>query len=268
MAVVVTESVKSRSITNGANPAAELVYDIRDATGEADAEAGLIAAAPTTFNDLVVVDTKLKPVDGISMWVGTVVYGRVKDAPKEEGDSTFTFETGGGTEHITQGIALIDSESDSTVPDVGATIGVTKDGIDGVDIVVARYEFTETHYIADADVDLTFKQTLNAVTGTVNDSSFKGLAAGECLFLGASGTYDAETELWAITYRFSGSENKTGIAINGITATIDKKGWEVVWVYYEEVEDSSAHVIVQTPLAAFVVQVYEEGDFSALGIGV
>jgi len=37
-------------------------------------------------------------------------------------------------------------------------------------------------------------------------------------------------------------------------------------VRYTDVEDTSAKMLVKQPVAAYVEKVYEEGDFSGLGI--
>ena len=46
-----------------------------------------------------------------------------------------------------------------------------------------------------------------------------------------------------------------------------KKGWEYLWVRYADEEDAAAKMLVKRPIAAYVEKVYEEGDFSQLGIG-
>ena len=48
-------------------------------------------------------------------------------------------------------------------------------------------------------------------------------------------------------------------------ASVNKKGWEYVWVRYADAEDQD--VLVKQPIAVYVERVYEEGDFAALGIG-
>lgn len=92
-----------------------------------------------------------------------------------------------------------------------------------------------------------------------------GLAAGECLFLGASGSKRG-AEDWEITYRFAGSPNRTGLVVGPITG-ISKKGWEYMWVRYADSEDAAARTIVKKPVAVYIERVYEEGNFAALGIG-
>jgi hypothetical protein len=85
------------------------------------------------------------------------------------------------------------------------------------------------------------------------------------LFLGASGAKRGEED-WEITFRFAASPNMTGLQIGDITG-INKKGWEYLWVRYADDEDANAKVLIKKPIAAYVEKVYEDGDFSGLGIG-
>ena len=39
-----------------------------------------------------------------------------------------------------------------------------------------------------------------------------------------------------------------------------------MWVRYADAEDATAKAIVEKPVAVYVGEVYEEGDFSGLGI--
>jgi hypothetical protein len=98
----------------------------------------------------------------------------------------------------------------------------------------------------------------------VNDTEFRGRAAGEVLFLGATGAKRGRGD-WEITFRFAASPNATGIAIGDITG-IAKNGWDYLWVLYEEQEDSTAKALVKYPKAVYVEEVYPEGDFDALEI--
>ena len=52
----------------------------------------------------------------------------------------------------------------------------------------------------------------------------------------------------------------------GEISGISKKGWEYLWVRYGDAEDTAAKAIVKKPMAAYVEKVYEDGDFSSLGI--
>ena len=190
-----------------------------------------------------------------------------EEIPPEVGESSFSFDTGGGTQHITQSIQTINKYAPpgKTAPDFKGAVGVTHDNVEGVDITIPVYNFSETHYLDDAVVTPSYRGTLFNLTGKVNNDSFKGMAAGECLFLGASGSKRGSDD-WEITFRFAASPNKTGLTVGEITG-IDKKGWEYMWVRYADSEDTAAKAIVKKPVAAYIEKVYDEGDFSQLGIG-
>ncbi len=127
------------------------------------------------------------------------------------------------------------------------------------------YNFSETHYIAAENVTQAYKAILFALTGRLNAASFRGFAAGEVLFLGASGSKRGEED-WEITFRFAASPNVSGLSVGNITG-IAKRGWDYLWVRYVDVEDTAAKAIVKRPVAAYVERVYYDGDYSALGIG-
>ena len=135
--------------------------------------------------------------------------------------------------------------------------------MEGTDVTIPVYSFTETHYIPIALVTGAYKATLFGLTGRTNNAGFKGFAIGEVLFLGASGSQRGEDD-WEITFRFAASPNVTGLTIGDING-IDKKGWEYIWVRYADAEDQK--VLVKQPIAVYVEKVYEEGNFAGLGIG-
>ena len=273
MPIVCTENIDSRQFTDGQS--AELTYTVRGTDDESAATAALKGTAPATFNDLVRQPVSVEPVHidtgspDACVWTGTARYVPASAAEKapETGDSVFSFDTGGGTQHITQSIQTIGSyAADGTPPDFQGAIGVTHDNVEGVDITVPVYNFSETHYLAAEVVTPAYKGTLFSLTGKVNSGSFRGLAEGECLFLGASGSQRGIGEDWEVTFRFAGSPNRTGISVGPITG-IDKKGWEYLWVRYADAEDEPSKTLVKQPIAAYVEKVYESGNFAGLGIG-
>ena len=274
MPITCTENIDSRQYTE--DQSAELVYSIRGTADEDAALSSLKATAPDTFHGLVRQPPTVEPVhiDAASggadrcIWTGTAQYApRQYEQPPETGDSSFSFDTGGGTQHITQAITTVHKYAASgTAPDFKGAIGVTHDNVEGVDITVPVYNFSETHYLPDSQVTPAYKGTLFNLTGKVNNASFRGLAAGECLFLGASGSQRGAGEDWEITFKFAGSPNRTGITVGPITG-IAKKGWEYLWVRYADTEDTASNTLVKQPVAAYVEKVYEDGNFSSLGIG-
>jgi hypothetical protein len=115
----------------------------------------------------------------------------------------------------------------------------------------------------DAVVDQAYKLTLFNLTGRTNNAVFKGFAAGEVLFLGASGSKRG-SNLWEITFRFAASPNVTGLTVGSITG-IAKSGWDYLWVRYADAEDQN--VLVKQPIAVYVERMYESGNFAGLLIG-
>ena len=91
---------------------------------------------------------------------------------------------------------------------------------------------------------------------------FKGLAAGECLFLGAAGSKRGLGD-WEITFRFAGSPNVTGLAVGPISG-ISKKGWEYLWVRYKT--EQGNNTLKQVPAQVNVEQVIETYEFANLGL--
>lgn len=130
---------------------------------------------------------------------------------------------------------------------------------------VPVYNFSETHYIDAALMTGAYKAALFFLTGAVNNAPFRGFAAGEVLFLGASGSKRGQDD-WEIRFRFAASPNVTGLVVGSITG-INKRGWEYLWGRYADAEDTAAKALVKRPVAAYVEQVYPYGDFSGLGIG-
>jgi len=275
MPTSLTEKYDSRKVTtdpDGDAQSAEFVYTL---TGVADENSARILATnstASTYGDLIRKSITLEPVHintadlGACIWEITVQYGE-REEPESGDPSVFSFDTGGGTQHITQSLGTIGSyAATGTAPDFKGAVGVTHDNVEGVDITVPVYSFSETHYLTAAQVTAAYKGTLFNLTGKVNNASFRGLAAGECLFLGASGSQRGPGEDWEITFKFAGSPNRTGITVGPITG-IAKKGWEYLWVRYADTEDAASNTLVKQPVAAYVEKVYEDGSFSSLGIG-
>ena len=272
MPVTCTEKPDSRQYTE--DQSAELVYSIRGTADEDAAMTALKATAPDTFRGLVRQPPAVEPVhiDTVNpdrcIWTGTAQYAPYQyEPPPQTGDSSFSFDTASGTQHITQSITTVGSYAAAgTAPDFRGAIGVTHDNVEGVDITVPVYNFSETHYLPASQVTNAYKGTLFELTGKVNSAAFKGLAAGECLFMGASGSRREGEDDWEITFRFAASPNRTGISVGPITG-IAKKGWEYLWVRYADVEDPASNTLVKQPVAAYVEKVYEEASFAGLGIG-
>ncbi len=277
MPVTVEEKSDSREMTDGES--AELIYIIRGTDSDVTAMSELKTQSPAEYNGMVRGKCRIEPVHieqgnaDKCIWLGTVPYNKstyTPFEPPETGETAFAFETGGGTQHITQSMSTVGSYAPpgKTAPDFKGAIGVTHDNVEGVDIGVPVFNFSVTWYRA--SMSSTYIGNLFNLTNKVNDAVFTvtidgvqvSFAAGEVLFRGASGGKRGSGD-WEITGRFSASPNRTNLTVGSITG-ISKKGWEYMWVRYADAEDSAAKAIVKEPVAAYIEKVYEDGNFSVL----
>jgi hypothetical protein len=262
MPAVITERYNSRQATESDSPTTELLYTVSGTEDDVEVRSLVEATIPASYLGLLHQSYTIEPIGG-GVWEITVQYSQYE--PKDNGQSSFAFDTGGGTTHVTQSRQTLGSYAPAgmTAPDFQGAIGVTLDSVEGTDITVPVYNFSETHYLNNALVTGSYKLTLFSLTGRINGSGFKGFAAGEVLFLGASGSKRG-SDNWEITYRFAASPNVTGLTVGPISG-ITKRGWDYLWVRYADAEDQ--YVLVKRPIAAYVERVYLDGNFAALGIG-
>jgi hypothetical protein len=273
MPATVAEKFASRA---GDNSSIDLLYVVSGTDDDVAARSALASGAPATYSGLVRDDESVhvEPV-GSGVWDGKVRYIKPSYQAPATGDASFSFDTTGGSQHITQSKQTIQkyAPSGQTAPDFGGAIGVTHDSVEGVDITVPVFSFSVTRYVSTANMNQAFIETLYALTGKTNSASWTvnidgvtmTFAAGEALFLGAGGSKRKSEQDWELGFRFAASPNATGLTIGGITG-ISKKGWEYLWVRYADSEDTSAKAIVKKPVAVYVEKVYDEGDFTGLGL--
>lgn len=213
---------------------------------------------------------------GDQAWQVTASYkkaGIEDDTKREPLKRSRSFETGGATTHITQ--ALYEVPFPGGAPYQHFAIGVDGNGVSGVDIVTPALNWTEDYEVPHSYVTSVYIKTLATLTGTVNNATFRSFAAGEVLFLGASGGHEWDTDRgdgpWKLSYKFVASPNAgsgqstPAITVGDITG-ITKKGHEYMWVRYED--SVSDNTLLKKPKHVYVNQVYREANFAALGIGV
>jgi len=246
-------------------------------TGAADEDAALAAArskaASHTVKGMALDTVEVSERVNGDTWKVKAVYaedggGGGGDDTGTEETSSFAFDTGGGTMHLNQSLKTV-SKAPNDAPDYGGAIEVDNEGnVNGVDVTMPVLNFTETHTMNGGRVTTSYKKAVAALTGTVNRSSFRGFSAGEVLFLGASGSKRSKkaSAAWEITFRFAVSANQSSVKVGDLTVS-NKKGWNYLWVRYADKVSENKKNMVKKPVAAYVEQVYPEGDFGNLGIG-
>lgn len=196
------------------------------------------------------------------------------DDPLNEFNTTMSFNLVGGTTHITNSLAVINTYTASgfTAMDFKGAIGVefsaggSQTRVRGLDIFTPILDYTYTTQFANDVVTDSYIDTIFALTGQVNNATFKGRPAGSVLFKGARGSRKGQ-DRWEIGFEFAYSENKTGLTIGDITG-IDKKGWEYLDILYMPAASRVNGLDVSVPQQVTIHKVYETGNFKNLLIGV
>ena len=258
--------VESKALVASEKSRAEIPYVVRDAAAESDVYNAVLEASPAVYKDMVRKSIEIREhvIDGT--YRAFAIY-QPRDANDEKPDPAATvvsFDTGGGTQHITSAkehIAAYGKPWDQA--QLGSAIGFDGEHVQGVDIVLPVFNFTFERVVKKEEMTPAYFHLLFAQTATVNDGEFHGFAAGEVLFLGASGTTIGTKGDWKLTFRFSALKNQTGLKAGDI-AGISKKGWEYLWVQYQDHADPLQKLLVKKPIAAYVERVYDSGAFLGL----
>jgi len=232
---------------------------------------------------------------GDKAWQVTIAYERsgIDSADTTPIRRARSFDTSGGTTHITtspvigtvtkplvnQGERRWGPSGENTnVPRQYGVIGADGDRVNGVEIETRGLTWEEVYDVPSSYVTNTYIRSVAAVTKTVNDATFRGFQAGEVFFHGCSGSGQWDNDIgdspWNLRFRFTASPNAkvSGGTIGALTVgaitNVEKNGHDYLWTVYEKVEDSATSSLLQKPRYVYVTQVYDWGDFSALGIGV
>ena len=268
MAATLHELFAGRTETLGDKPKAEIAYVVLGAVDEAEVRTLALAQIPTAYQGMYRKTVTLDERLNASTWKVVAAYEAPEPQQQDNPEPTFAFDTGGGTQHVTQSIQTIGRYGPSASTALGGAIGYDGQNVAGVDITIPVYQFSETHYLAPSYVTQGYKTTLMGLTGAVNSATFRGFQAGEVLFMGASGTrrgVDTD-DRWEIAYKFAASPNQSGMSVGSISS-IQKRGWDYLWVQYGDDVDATAKVLIKKPIAVYVEQVYPFASFAGLGIG-
>ena len=243
-----------------------LTYSLAGIGDDLVAEAYVLAATPRIYNGLFRQNISLKP-QGAGMWDVEVPYGPMEKP--DVGEFTVSFDTSGGTAHITQALEhILSYERDfGTAPDHSGAIGVTENGPEGTEIVVSQFAWTEHWVLPLSYASFSYALTLKALTGKVNETSFRNFQPGEVRFDGTQARASSKDPTHAaLDYRFTQSDNVAD-AMPDFQTGIVKQGWHYIWVEYEKAEDSLSKSLVHQPKAAHVERLYKKAEFGLLGIG-
>jgi hypothetical protein len=178
---------------------------------------------------------------------------------KQTGSLNWGFDTTGGTLNIKAALSHIETYPDGNAEHDGA-LGVNGDDIEGAEIIIPAGKINVSFKHAAGFITLAQAKTLMRNTGKVNSAPFMTFAAGEVLFLGATGNDGSDSEA-EIAYQFAVSENLQAQTIAGI-ANVNKDGWDYLWIEFKSGVDAARPV--KTPLSVHVDRVYHRVNLSTL----
>lgn len=261
MTIRMTESRDSRATTQNP-PTKTYRFTIAGTNNDAEVKAYAMGATPNVVAALEGIlyrqDVRINPV-GYNVWKVEIPYGSRKT---ELGSYRISFDTSGGTVHLTHSRQTVNSYGTSP-PNHQQAIGVNGDQVEGVDVVIPALT-VNIHFKHPAGfISLPQIKTLAAYTGAVNSASFLTFDAGEVLFLGARGAEGSEVET-EVEYNFAMSQNINGLTIGSLT--IDKEGHDYLWFRWQDAVSNNK--TAKQPQFAYVERVYARADLAAvLGFG-
>jgi hypothetical protein len=214
------------------------------------------ARLPARWRDLYLQSFDVDPMGG-DAWDVIAHYGLV-----DRTSNVYNLDTSGGNAHITQSLGT--SGRYGTAPDLNGAIGFDGERVEGTDVNMRKFAWNEQYRLEKVRFTQSYKLVLFNLTYTVNSSTFRGFAAGQVMFNGATasqqGSHDVE-----ITYYFEASPN-LGSHMVGAIAVASKLGWEYEWVRYQKSEADNR--LATAPDGVYVERVYAYGNLALLGIGV
>jgi hypothetical protein len=142
-------------------------------------------------------------------------------------------------------------------------IGVDADGnINGCKVLTGYRTRTEIFYMPLRRLSTKYEKALDQLVGAINNKAFRGYAAGEVRFDGATYTYrEGQEEPVRVTFKYSISANMEKVKFGKWKMT--KRGWDYAWIKYTTDEADGE------PVAEYAVidEVSTYDDFGKLGIG-
>jgi hypothetical protein len=285
------ESFDSRQVHQDASgKTMPLKFTVLGLTSEDDVYAALALATPLAIGNMVRGSIDADPLGG-GVWKATVGYSSRLDQTQAAGvdpgaipppeapgpsaplnseqpgaynQATFSFSTSGGTSHITQSLATRSStkRGGGTAPDQKGAIAVAGGTVNGCEKFTPKLEITIT--CERPTVTMEYVLTLRAMTGRTNVAAFWNFDQDECLYLGAEGQSTSEGK-WSVTHRIAVGQTLTSVEVCAGLTIPEIRPWDFTWFAYRE--GTSENTLIPLPAAAYVEQVYDQGDFAALGIG-
>jgi len=230
-----------------------IYYQITGLDDVDDAEALLSSTAPTRVGPLYLHHAKVTPTASEEVWDGEAQYS----ASKPLTQPIFSIEIGTASTRFTNSLMTVGSYAPlgQLIQNYQQAIGVTKDGIEGVDVMVPSFTWNERHFIPDSRVNQGYLLMLYNATARMNDAQFRIFAPGEALFLGCTLNESTELPGWEGNFRWIGSPNAVNFNVGPNITVAAKLGHDYLWIKYKDSISNGS--TVKIPQNVFVERVYQ-----------
>ncbi|HUX15217.1 MAG TPA: hypothetical protein VMW52_02025 [Phycisphaerae bacterium] len=296
MAIEVWEVPDSRG---GTEEARTLKFQVRGTADDGDVIDAVDAEAPATHEGLPRRAREPITIDAINvdernpedcLWEASVHYQSVetqRTEPRETGDAITSFQIGGGTLHVTQAITHVRHfVPGQAIVEGGAAgaINVVDEGgrrrVEGVDVpqLNGAQLVNLTRYIAAASFTSGYRKTVSQLALHTNNAGFTivgidAYAECEVLFLGMDANWRAGDDDVEAQFQFAILKNVADVCSAwhndfrpAAAAAVAKKGWEYLWIKYQDQELAvgGKTIITQVPAFVSIDQVLYAADLTAL----
>ena len=264
---------------NGKVLSAELLYLVTFDTDSSELEAlqAVRTVAPTSFDNASLQSFEIEEMLDLAHYKVRVEYNSDSSSGSSTGDDTddeeptVSFNCGGGTRHVTTAIKQAMARK-SNAPGVDIGNGINWNGkygdnseFAGVDVPSANLQETYTKVMKISSLTTAFRRKVAGLVGCVNSNTFKGWEPGEVMFLGCSFSgVDRARERVTVSFNFSIKPNEKNVKLGDIPLG-NVAGWDYVWTLKPKTTWSNNSVKTELQYA-FVAQVAQRKDFSALGL--
>jgi hypothetical protein len=274
----IDEKYASRKMTGTGG---EYHYVIKGYFDEFSARNVMLSEAPTTVNvtepfgtlGLIREDENCgveEVADGI--WWGTAIFKSPADAILPAGQFVLSFDISGLQQKITQSLSTISSymspsatAAGKTKPNFKGAINVSQDGqIDGTDINIPMLTYSIKASYTNTQMSQSFVQTIVSCVGSPNLTTYRGYVPGQLLLTSAAGVQRSDTN-WDINYKFAVGKPIVNATIGDITG-INCDGWDFLWVYYEDTQDSATNRCHKVPVSVYVERILTRAEYAGLNI--
>lgn len=207
----------------------------------------------------------------LDVWYADVTYGPVQ--PPDPATWQWEYDASPESIHVTCAKELLHAPycaTGFTAPtDVACTcaIGVSKNGLEGADILSSTTSWTEQHQMWATAVPFGYGDMLSNLEAMTNQGSFRGYDAGRVLFLGGNIKRSSKDPEWMdANFKFRLDKQRT-LTYPGIPDAITVPPHAIVDLFVQEAVETASNLLLPKLQMVRVLRAYDAGDFSVLGIG-